>query len=42
MNKENGQLLRYLSNFGTGWGFIPDGDSVSFIDNHGMGCLKRF
>ena len=27
--------MKYLSNFGTGWGFIPDGDSISFIDNHG-------
>ena len=31
--------MRYLSNFGAGWGFIPDGDSVSFIDNHGENFL---
>jgi hypothetical protein len=28
--------MKWLSNFGTGWGFIADGDSVSFIDNHGI------
>ena len=39
VNKENGQLMKYLSNFGTGWGFIPDGDSISFIDNHGKLCF---
>ena len=27
--------MKYLVNFGTDWGFIPDGDSVSFIDTHG-------
>ena len=27
--------MKYLNNFGTSWGLIPDGDSVSFIDNHG-------
>jgi alpha-amylase len=32
--KRNNQRLAYLKNFGTGWGFIPDGDSLAFIDNH--------
>jgi len=34
VNKENGQKMRWLQNFGVGWGFIADGDSVSFVDNH--------
>ncbi len=32
--KKNGQKMSYLKNFGTGWGFIPGDDSISFIDNH--------
>ena len=32
--KHNGQKLSYLKNFGTGWGFIPSEDSISFVDNH--------
>ena len=35
VNKQNGQQMKWLKNFGVGWGFIADGDSVSFIDNHG-------
>ena len=35
VNKENGQKMKWLSNFGAGWGFIADNDAVSFIDNHG-------
>ena len=35
VNKENNQKMKWLSNFGAAWGFIPDSDSVSFIDNHG-------
>jgi len=30
----NGQKMAYLKNFGTGWGFISDYDSLAFIDNH--------
>lgn len=26
--------MSYLKNFGLGWGFIPDGDAMAFIDNH--------
>lgn len=26
--------MAYLKNFGMGWGFIPDGDGLAFIDNH--------
>lgn len=26
--------LRYLSNWGEGWGLFPDGNAVVFIDNH--------
>jgi alpha-amylase len=26
--------MAYLKNFGVGWGFIPDGDSLAFLDNH--------
>lgn len=26
--------MSYLKSFGTGWGFIPDGDSLAFVDNH--------
>jgi len=32
--KQNGQKLRYVSNFGAGWGMIPDGDAQIMIDNH--------
>ncbi|CAF0865526.1 unnamed protein product, partial [Didymodactylos carnosus] len=34
VKKKFGQKLKYLSNFGTGWGMIPDGDAQIFIDNH--------
>jgi alpha-amylase len=34
VNKENGQKMSYLKNFGTGWGMIPDNDALVFIDNH--------
>lgn len=30
----NGQQLRYLENFGEGWGFMPGMDALVFIDNH--------
>jgi len=26
--------LQYLKNWGTGWGFLPSGDSLVFVDNH--------
>ena len=26
--------MSFLKNFGTGWGFISDGDSLAFLDNH--------
>ncbi len=26
--------MSFLKNFGTGWGMIPDGDSLAFVDNH--------
>jgi alpha-amylase len=32
--KKDGQKMSYLKNFGTGWGFISDGDSLAFLDNH--------
>jgi alpha-amylase len=36
--KKNNQKMAYLKNFGpgsgTGWGFMPDEDSLAFIDNH--------
>jgi len=34
VQKINGQKMAYLKNFGTGWGFIADYDSLAFIDNH--------
>jgi alpha-amylase len=34
VRKSSGQKLRYLNNFGTGWGMIPDGDAQIMIDNH--------
>lgn len=34
VRRDNGQKLKYLNNFGTGWGMIPDGDSQIMIDNH--------
>lgn len=34
IRRQNGQKLKYLNNFGTGWGMIPDGDSQIMVDNH--------
>lgn len=34
VHKEFGQKMKFLSNFGTGWGMIPDGDAQIMIDNH--------
>jgi len=34
VRKKFGQKLRYLNNFGTGWGMIPDGDAQIMVDNH--------
>ncbi|CAF3818143.1 unnamed protein product [Rotaria sp. Silwood1] len=34
VRKKFGQKLKYLNNFGTGWGMIPDGDAQIMIDNH--------
>lgn len=34
VSRRNNQKMSYLKNFGTGWGFIPDGDSLAFLDNH--------
>ena len=34
--KHEDKLLRYLSNFGEPWAFVPEGDAVVFIDNHGI------
>lgn len=29
-----GNQLRYLSNFGTAWGFLPSNQALTFVDNH--------
>ncbi|CAH1797073.1 unnamed protein product [Owenia fusiformis] len=34
IRKNNGQRLRYLRNFGEGWGMLRSGDSLVFVDNH--------
>ncbi|CAF1335032.1 unnamed protein product [Adineta steineri] len=34
VQKKYGQKLKYLNNFGTGWGMIPDGDAQIMVDNH--------
>lgn len=34
ISKRNNQKLAYLKNFGVGWGFIADSDSLAFVDNH--------
>ncbi|XP_013862942.1 alpha-amylase 1 [Austrofundulus limnaeus] len=32
--KWNGEKLSYTKNWGEGWGFMPDGNALVFIDNH--------
>ncbi|CAF1544604.1 unnamed protein product [Rotaria magnacalcarata] len=34
VRKKYGQKLKYLNNFGTGWGMINDGDAQIMVDNH--------
>ncbi|KAB5535973.1 hypothetical protein PHYPO_G00123990 [Pangasianodon hypophthalmus] len=34
IRKWNNEKLRYLVNWGEGWGFMPSGKSVVFVDNH--------
>ncbi|CAF1483031.1 unnamed protein product [Rotaria sordida] len=34
ISKNDGQKLKYLRNFGSDWGFLPDGDAQIMIDNH--------
>ena len=34
LKKENGQKMKYLKNFGSDWGLLPDQDSINIIDNH--------
>ncbi|XP_077507988.1 pancreatic alpha-amylase-like isoform X2 [Amblyomma americanum] len=34
LRKRTGMLLKYVRNFGEGWGFLPGGDALIFIDNH--------
>jgi alpha-amylase len=34
IRKNGGQQLRYAVNWGEGWGFLPDGNAVVFVDNH--------
>ncbi|KAG7251283.1 hypothetical protein CRUP_031165, partial [Coryphaenoides rupestris] len=32
--KLNGEKLSYTKNWGEGWGFMPDGNALVFVDNH--------
>lgn len=34
IRKDNGQQLKYLRNFGGGWGHLPTDKAVVFVDNH--------
>jgi alpha-amylase len=34
VRKNNGQQMKYLNNFGMGWGFLPDDDALIFTNNH--------
>ncbi|KAJ0012024.1 hypothetical protein NQD34_012999 [Periophthalmus magnuspinnatus] len=34
IRKWNGEKLSYTRNWGEGWGFMPNGDAVVFVDNH--------
>ena len=34
IRKNNNQKLKYLKNFGEGWGFINGLSAISFVDNH--------
>ncbi|XP_063282149.1 pancreatic alpha-amylase-like isoform X2 [Pelobates fuscus] len=34
IRKWNGEKMAYLKNWGEGWGFMPNGKSLVFIDNH--------
>ncbi|CAG7821568.1 unnamed protein product, partial [Allacma fusca] len=34
IRKNDGQQLRYVRNWGEGWGYLPEGYSVVFVDNH--------
>ncbi|CAG7733781.1 unnamed protein product, partial [Allacma fusca] len=34
IRKNDGQQLKYVKNWGEGWGFLPEGTSVVFVDNH--------
>uniref|UniRef100_A0AAV2JSI7 Alpha-amylase n=1 Tax=Knipowitschia caucasica TaxID=637954 RepID=A0AAV2JSI7_KNICA len=34
MRKWNGEKLHYTKSWGEGWGFMPNGDALVFVDNH--------
>uniref|UniRef100_A0A671YAA3 Alpha-amylase n=1 Tax=Sparus aurata TaxID=8175 RepID=A0A671YAA3_SPAAU len=34
IRKWNGEKLSYTKNWGEGWGFMPNGNAVVFVDNH--------
>lgn len=34
IRKKNGQKLKYLKNFGEGWGYLKGEDAIALIDNH--------
>ena len=34
INKKNGQIMAYLSNFGEAWGFTSAVHAVAFLSNH--------
>jgi alpha-amylase len=34
IRKNNGQQLRYMYNWGEGWGLLPSGNALVFVDNH--------
>ncbi|XP_032821982.1 alpha-amylase-like [Petromyzon marinus] len=34
VRKWNGQKMSYLHNWGEGWGFMPTGNALVFVDNH--------
>ena len=36
LRKNKNQKLKFLKNFGEGWGFLPGGDSVVMIDSHDL------
>ena len=34
VRKNNGQKLKFLKNFGEGWGQMSSGNALVFVDNH--------